>query len=780
MLTFLSTSRHVAFDKDLHHLLVRLFTRPMQGCGPDPVEHVLTEEHNDRTKVARRLLGRDPQADPKDDPNRLSDAEKETFGKLQDEWVKSFGLPKAIVYEKDHWGKLAEAPVSFWGFRWTEFSSQGSQGPDVIELVARDYNKCHRIHSDLKTLDPAFADDYLISIVSKLFKLHTWPTMLYSTVKPHSVYHLAALAASSEIRRKPDWQKKVFDEVIVAKWEREAVGHDAEADEKEEENEDEDEDGDRSLGPLVTPSSWSWIVSQIRYLAKEKPDAQLSAPTSVPNVFASFDAIPTSITAQLKQGAIDLAKAQGDDKDWHPGSNNTVLDLVHPSLYPFVRGRTAVKQREPAASSSEQEFRAQVKAGLDRFEAERDPSLFKGLEVGVANTVPSKESLQILPGFVKNFSGRAWDDKWNADRFLWLPTDFQVSEEGKFKARNYINNLHPRHTELYQAIEGVLEHVLPLFEDVITSFRAGRSLEFWAGAEPDFELAFDPPGPKSQGILERMDDTYYDKYDEWCKRSKTLVAPVVGNFVPPANRASLKGMNLQVITKIASVELTPDNPQYEGGSWHVEGTPRENIVATAIYYFDSVNIEDPMLDFRHAIDSEEMEGCFGQEQYDHFCLLTGIENDRLAVQDLGGVATPGGACIAFPNGFQHRLRPFGLLDKEQPGHRKMLVFFLVNPSWNNYSTCDVPAQQLDWIVDEIQTRAGSSLSSVPTEVQEQIVGYAAGTGAKGQPGPMKLEEARELRLELMEKRAIQEDDEEDFIDYIRGGGLGATFSFCEH
>ena len=29
-------------------------------------------------------------------------------------------------------------------------------------------------------------------------------------------------------------------------------------------------------------------------------------------------------------------------RDWHPGSENTVLDLVHPSLFPVVYGRTKI------------------------------------------------------------------------------------------------------------------------------------------------------------------------------------------------------------------------------------------------------------------------------------------------------------------------------------------------------------------------------------------------------------------------------------------------------
>jgi hypothetical protein len=28
---------------------------------------------------------------------------------------------------------------------------------------------------------------------------------------------------------------------------------------------------------------------------------------------------------------------------------------------------------------------------------------------------------------------------------------------------------------------------------------------------------------------------------------------------------------LQVIVKLANIELTPENPEYQGGTWHVEG-----------------------------------------------------------------------------------------------------------------------------------------------------------------------------------------------------------------
>lgn len=84
--------------------------------------------------------------------------------------------------------------------------------------------------------------------------------------------------------------------------------------------------------------------------------------------------------------------------------------------------------------------------------------------------------------------------------------------------------------------------------------------------------------------------------------------------IPKENEIDLKGYRLQVIVKIGSVELTPENPEFPDGNWHrggssihsrkrhttmmSKGMANEKIVATAIFYFDSENIEYDSLWFR--------------------------------------------------------------------------------------------------------------------------------------------------------------------------------------
>jgi hypothetical protein len=45
----------------------------------------------------------------------------------------------------------------------------------------------------------------------------------------------------------------------------------------------------------------------------------------------------------LKAACLPLEKDVSDShKDWHPGSDDMVLDLVHPSLFPLIYGRSRI------------------------------------------------------------------------------------------------------------------------------------------------------------------------------------------------------------------------------------------------------------------------------------------------------------------------------------------------------------------------------------------------------------------------------------------------------
>ncbi|KAG0350000.1 hypothetical protein BG005_010481 [Podila minutissima] len=139
-------------------------------------------------------------------------------------------------------------------------------------------------------------------------------------------------------------------------------------------------------------------------------------------------------------------------------------------------------------------------------------------------------------------------------KFQWLSTDFTISSEGRVKFESYINNVHPiEHKVMYPVLEEILELFIPMFEDVLMDMRA------YPTKDKRFSVDFrDWYGDESQ------------------------------SFSPPSEpeRYNLRtGQKLQVIVKLANIELTPENPRYTGGSWHVEGMASENIAASGIYYY---------------------------------------------------------------------------------------------------------------------------------------------------------------------------------------------------
>ena len=98
----------------------------------------------------------------------------------------------------------------------------------------------------------------------------------------------------------------------------------------------------------------------------------------------------TDLNEELN-GLIDSLKEK-EVKDYHPGTQDVVRDLVHPSLYPFVEGvsETCV-----------------------------DPDVTEGPKSG------------------KDMWGRPYE----SSKYQWLPSEVSVSAEGVCKFESYINNL---------------------------------------------------------------------------------------------------------------------------------------------------------------------------------------------------------------------------------------------------------------------------------------------------------------------------------------------------
>ena len=291
--------------------------------------------------------------------------------------------------------------------------------------------------------------------------------------------------------------------------------------------------------------------------------------------------IPASLREELIRNVEPLENVPEEAKDWHPGSDNIVLDLVHPSLFCLAYGSTYL-----------------------RYGSEDGETSLKAVEppMGPEDT-PARASWGYTRPYVDPATSRLHQ---------WLPTDVQIQQDGDgnitAKILDYINNLHPsEHSKLYGTLEGVLVRFIPLWERVLGDL-------LWHA---------EPPSRVPDGYSIRDDEPERPPWVEWRRREEDpvieewskscLILPDAKPYVPGYRVAphrtrhySLANRKLQIITKLANIHLEPSEgpnaivgkDRYNGGSWHVEGMRNEHIVATGIYYYEQENITESKLSFR--------------------------------------------------------------------------------------------------------------------------------------------------------------------------------------
>lgn len=122
--------------------------------------------------------------------------------------------------------------------------------------------------------------------------------------------------------------------------------------------------------------------------------------------------------------------------------------------------------------------------------------------------------------------------------------------------------------------------------------------------------------------------------------------------------------------------------------------------------------------------------------------IYGCENHGPTAQEIGSVLCREGRLLTFPNTLQYRVEPFSLKELSKRGHRKMLALFLIDPNIKIISTAHVPPQREDW-KPKIYHKA------LPEGIPNQD-GFKADGNL-----PISMDEAKQIRLKLMEERTSQ-------------------------
>ncbi|KAI1089855.1 hypothetical protein F5B19DRAFT_484951 [Rostrohypoxylon terebratum] len=634
------------------------------------------------------------------------------------------------------------------------------------------------------------------------------------------VRELAMLNIMESLTDKKDWHKKVFDDTIVSKWRKEALaipdkffwdlalrGKSQWWNSDGEVIVSDDMVHVKSLEGILNETTFDCCIEELRSKAKYYEKSGL-IPTldACASVVKADNLVPADLQESLRKAFEELKKEQSENPDWHPNSEDMVQDLVHPSMYPLVYGRSkALKEEVVGVSDAIQKWAGKGEI-IPKDVLIFDQNSYVNYDVGGSEVPP-----------------QYW-----SDTYQWLPSNVAFQEDGTVKFTSYINNLHPeKFPHIYCTIEKLIEAALPAWDQCLAVSNgyderdgAGRTKsrfpypdnpddeneENWTPSDTE---AFKDVEVNWKEVSDRVEfDPQWD--DETQKKWELFRKPAIPepefedvNYEREAEKRlaeKFRDSGLQVIVKMASIELTPEKPEFPEGGWHVEGQMNEHICGTALYYLDSENISSSNLSFRmqtSAYLNEDIE--VGQDAYHWMEQIYGTSlgcGSSPCLQNYGSVETRQGRLLAFPNVFQHRVSPFRLEDPTKPGHRRFIALWLVDPTRRVISTANVPPQQLDWFLNALGSTNESlqaALEKFPAELvalmkeKGLVPNVSTANGGRLPPElmkmvrenfdantmPMSQEEAKEHRIRLMKARS-------GFVMMAEKGWLQHSYSFCEH
>jgi hypothetical protein len=291
------------------------------------------------------------------------------------------------------------------------------------------------------------------------------------------VRELAMMDVMEKLTDKVDWHKKVFDDDIVSKWRKEAL---AIPDEHfwhlaiDAKTQHWTHDGDRLefhddrqscklenildeptfdtvryfCFPIIFSTNPLQCVQELRSKAKYFEQSGIIPSLDACASVAKSDTLVTSELHDSLREAFDKLKSDhAASPDWHPNSNSMVQDLVHPSLYPLVYGRSCGFREEQVG----------VADAIECWAGKGEVIAQQGLE----ETTPQNRHRYTVGGL--DVPPEYW-----SNQYQWLPANLAFQNDGSVKFTSYINNLHPtRYPDIYRTIEKLVETSIPMWDQCL-------------------------------------------------------------------------------------------------------------------------------------------------------------------------------------------------------------------------------------------------------------------------------------------------------------------------
>jgi hypothetical protein len=292
----------------------------------------------------------------------------------------------------------------------------------------------------------------------------------------------AMVAVMNTLTDKPEWHVNIFNDQIVANWREEAF----------------------ATTPLMSDKAWSWCLDELRDKAVQFSESQYVRVLDTGSCICKSDAlVPESLGAMFRSGVAPLLERP--DKDWQPKSDERVLNLVDPSLFPLVYGRSLVV------------------ADKGQVDLENVLGSYEHAKVAPKHFDRRVDSLdvqrQIEQGATEIWGISVERYKSKLDFYFWssnyqcLPceVEFLKGSGTEVHITSYINNLHPTYKSLYRSVEKLISLAIKPWNDCLVQGQHGWEDPFnqgqrgpvplriitygveWENELPEWALAFNIP-----------------------------------------------------------------------------------------------------------------------------------------------------------------------------------------------------------------------------------------------------------------------------------------------
>ncbi|CAG8185039.1 unnamed protein product [Penicillium nalgiovense] len=219
---------------------------------------------------------------------------------------------------------------------------------------------------------------------------------------------LAILDLINTITDRPDWHRAIFGQQLITQWREDAV----------------------ASSSLINNKTWDWCLQELQDKARQfDRDGHLVVFNTSSGVYKSDSAISSDLKSQLSN-SVDLLSHQAIRQK----SESAVVNLVDPSLFPLIYGRTKILVGGQSCGMDENSWSSRSK------------------ECPIVSEHPQ---------LAKEGSSWTWDSGryiWSS-KFQWLPCEVEFTgppASTDVRISSYINNLHPTNREMYSAIEAVI------------------------------------------------------------------------------------------------------------------------------------------------------------------------------------------------------------------------------------------------------------------------------------------------------------------------------------